>query len=154
MYRFRHPAQSAICHWEYAQRILAVFLLSLTVLSGAAFSLGQANSQRVMTNPRAKSDKAPPSDGLSDLPGTDWSVLPYQTMPDILAFCRSGRWELQSNTPVGGRYQISGSRIVMTLDDGSTFADCRLSKREGDEIYLNCGSDSLHLKYHRRVDCK
>jgi hypothetical protein len=137
------------------QTILIVLLFALLVIAMRT----QTSSGKIVTTQGddrlvANSSEWAPTGGLADLPGTDWAVLPYQTLPDIFAFCRSGRWELQSNTPFGGRYQVSGDRIVMKLDDGSTYADCRLSKRHGSEIYLKCGNDELHLRYHGKVDCK
>jgi len=129
--------------------MLTVLCLAFILIFGAAFTSIRPTGSSIATNPAEVA-----GDDLSGLPGTDWAMLPYQTMPDIFAFCPSGRWELQSSAAFGGRYQVSGKRVLMKLDDGSTYADCTLAKREGDDIYLSCGSDSLHLRYHGKNNCK
>lgn len=145
---------------KFRKRILASSGLAFALVFGAAFSCGQPHNQGRIANPapnredRALEPMRTMTDDLSNLPGTDWSVLPYKTMPDIFAFCPSGRWELQSSAAFGGRYRITGNRLVMNLDDGSLYADCSLSSRKGDEIYLKCGNDDLHLRYHGKVNCK
>jgi hypothetical protein len=132
--------------------------LSLTFIFGAALACGRANEQGSATGTRRGQSEATALNGgdLSILPGTDWLLWEeHKTMTDTYVFCSSGRWELHDGYTYGGRYRISGSRIVMTSDDGSTYADCRLSSQEGDELYLQCGGgQSLHLKYHGKVNCK
>ncbi len=141
-----------------ARGVTTALGLSLALFFCAAFSCSQGKQRTTSSQPTAVNETAHASSGavddLSGLPGTDWAVLPYKTMPDIFAFCPSGRWELQSSAAFGGRYQISGKRVVMKLDDGSTYADCTLAKRDGNEIYLSCGSDNLHLRYHGKNNCK
>jgi hypothetical protein len=140
--------------------MLAPLGLALVLVFGAAFSCGQPHNQGRIANPapspddRGSQPMRTMTDDLSNLPGTDWSVLPYKTMPDIFAFCPSGRWELQGSAAFGGRYRIAVNHIVMNLDDGSLYANCSLSSRKGDEIYLACGDTDLHLKYHGKVNCE
>ncbi len=70
-------------------------------------------------------------------------------------FCTNGNW-VQQNYPnelVGGTYRVSGNRLVMEDEDGSTYVDGTMSFRGG--ILQADGIDyTWRYKYLGKSDCK
>lgn len=147
--------------------------LAFVLLFGAAFSCGQNNnrgrstySREDQTGPSTSSDNersAQTSGDLSDLAG-GWYVIsettkgetedPSKPIWGCIVF-KNGKWNYGHNggSAEGGTYQVSGSRLVMTGDDGRIAYDFRVSSRTGRDLFLESGDEVMHLRYKGSNGC-
>lgn len=100
---------------------------------------------------------------LPDLPGTWWAlksmtkkgeaVKEYGTLP-TMDFCKSGRWTLgHGRTNEGGKYQISGSRIIFRYEDGSLWGNYTMRwNGETGILELTDGSYTIRMIYKNKLN--
>jgi hypothetical protein len=104
------------------------------------------------------------SGNLPLLSGTHWAiksmtkkgqaVKDYGVLPTI-DFCKSGTWTLgrYAGTNEGGKYQISGSRIIFKYEDGSVWGDYTMNWNAATGILeLTSGSYIIRMIYKSRLN--
>ncbi|HZT58981.1 MAG TPA: hypothetical protein VFA21_10175 [Pyrinomonadaceae bacterium] len=148
--------------------------LAFTFLFGTAFLCGQSNSRRASDNQVGGLDDYPDEASsnaalLPDLVSTNWSEVSLTrngepeyragTYPN-LQFCRDGSWAIHHYGGAsdyeleGGKYQVSGSHVVMQNEDGTSFGDFHLVSRTDEELLLESDDGYvMRLKYLGRVNC-
>jgi len=148
--------------------------LAFVLLFGAAFSCGQNNNRSRSTSTRddqtepatRSNTERPlrPTGDLSDLAG-GWLVVSQTTKGEqedpsnpilgCIAFSGSGKWNYGHNggSAEGGTYRVSGSRLVMTGDDGAVWGDYRLTARTSQDLYLESGDEVMHVRHKDSIGC-
>ncbi len=149
--------------------------LVFVLMFGAAFSCGQNNNSRTSStnarqdqdDPTTRSNTERPNQTTGDLSGLTggWLVIsqttrgeteePSSVIMGCIVFARNGTWNYGHNggSAEGGTYKVSGSRLVMTGDDGATWGDFRVSSRTSRDLFLESSEQLMHLRYKDSNGC-
>ena len=139
------------------QRLTAILLSSIAIL----FSLNVAHPAFAQDAPKVMLNGTTSTPKSSGLASTRWALMSLtkkgekveenETPPDV-EFLQNGSWTLlhYGNYMQGGKYQLSGNHLVMKYDDGSVYADSKISLA-GDILTLDTGDYVYKLKYLGKV---
>jgi hypothetical protein len=72
-----------------------------------------------------------------------------------IVFAMNGTWNYGHNggSAEGGTFKVSGSRLVMTGDDGAIWGDFRVSSRTSRDLFLESTDQLMHLRYKDSNGC-